>query len=77
MLKPSSDVLTDRSKTVLSCGSVLFLCLTFVFVLCSLLITWRERADLLALLCVRFSCVVSLSHIWCLGSGVVLDCIDS
>ena len=37
-----------------------------------LVITCWERADLLALLCVIFSC-----PIWCPGSGVVLDCINS
>ena len=43
---------------------------------CSLLITCWEWADILALLRDVF---LWLSHfpIWCLGSGVVLDCIDS
>ena len=40
------------------------------------------RANLLVLLCVMFSCVfvtLCLCHfpIWCPGSGVLLDCIDS
>ena len=43
---------------------------------CNLVITCWKMADLLALLCVMLSCVLSLS-IWCLGSKVVLDCIDS
>ena len=29
---------------------------------CSLVVTWWERPDLLALLCAAFSCVWSLSH---------------
>ena len=43
---------------------------------CSLEITCWESADLLALLFVMFSCVLSLSHM-VFASGVVLDCIDS
>ena len=43
---------------------------------CSLVITCREKADLLDILCVIFPCVLSFS-IWCLWSGVVLNCIDS
>ena len=53
--------------------------LWFVFVLsvyCSLVVTSWERADLLALLYVMFDCVLSLS-MWCPGSDVVLDYIDS
>ena len=37
-----------------------------------------EISDLLALLCVMFSCIFcQFSILWFLGSGVVLDCIDS
>ena len=36
---------------------VFHVCHTFLFVLCSLMVTCWERADLLALLCVMFSCV--------------------
>ena len=40
----------------------------------SLVVTCWERASLLALLYVMFSCHFPM---WCLGLGVVLDCIDS
>ena len=49
-------------------------CRTVLSVPCSLVVTCWERADLLALLCVMFSCVCHFL-IWCPGSGVVLDCI--
>ena len=49
----------------LSCTSV---CLCLV-------VTCRERADLLALVCDGLIVTLSLSH-WFPGSGVVLDCID-
>ena len=42
----------------------------------SLVVTCWEGADLLALLCVMFSCVLPLSH-FVSGSGVALDCNDS
>ena len=51
------------------CGSfLLFICYVGLFyavlsVPCSLVITCWERADLLALLCVEFSCVLSLFQI--------------
>ena len=38
------------------------LCYDVLSVSCSLTITWLERADLLALWYVRFSCVLSPSH---------------
>ena len=38
------------------------LCYAVMSVLCCPMVTCWERADLLALLCVLFSCVVSLSH---------------
>ena len=43
----------------------------------SLVVTYLERAYLLALLCVVFCCVLSLSCVRCPGAGVVLDYIDS
>ena len=58
----------------------LFLLFVFVFAIlpclvsCSLVVTCWERADLLALLFVMFSCHF---HMRRPGSGVVLDCIDS
>ena len=49
-------------------------CHTVSSVPCSVVITCWERADLLTLLYVMFSCVLSLSH---MVSWVVFDCIDS
>ena len=40
---------------------------TVLSVPCSLMITSWKRADLLALLCVMFPCVLSLFHMVCLG----------
>ena len=63
------------------CGSFLLLmfcvCHAYLSFHCSLVVTCWERADLLTGLYVKFSCVLSLFHFWCSGSGVVLDCIDS
>ena len=55
-----------------------YLCFVSVIhsVLCSLVVTWGERAGLLALMCVMFSSVFCHFPMWCPGSGVVLDCID-
>ena len=39
-----------------------FVCHTVLSVLCNLVVTYWERADLLALLYMMFSCVLSLSH---------------
>ena len=39
-----------------------FVCHTVLSVLCNLVVNCREMADLLALLHVMFSCVLSLSH---------------
>ena len=44
---------------------------------CSLVVTCWERADLLAVLYVMFSCVFCHFPTWCPGSGVVFDCINS
>ena len=40
-----------------------YLCYAVLPVPCSLVITCWERTDLLVLLCVVFSCVLSFSHI--------------
>ena len=72
--KPSSEYFTDRSKAVLLlwCGSFLVVmlhvgvCCTVVSVPCSLVVTCWERADLLAVVCVVFSCVLSLSQMFLL-----------
>ena len=55
-------------------------CLVFAMSLCAsvylcFVVTCWERADLLALVC-GVTVSLSLSH-WYLGSGAVLDCIDS
>ena len=47
-------------------------CLVFLSVHCNLVVTCWERTDLLALLYAMFYCVM-----WCPGSGVVLNCIES
>ena len=44
---------------------------------CRLVVTWWERAILLALLYMMCSCGLCHFHMWCPGSGIVLDCIDS
>ena len=83
IFKPSIDFFTDRSKAVLLLWilfviyvSRLSLLYCQLFVPCSLVVTCWERADLLALLCDVSLCFCHFP-IWCLGSGVVLDYIDS
>ena len=49
---------------------VFCVCHVFLSFHCSLVVTCWERADLLARLYLKFSCVLSLSH-------VVFDCVDS
>ena len=76
-----SSILFDPSKKVLPLCifiyvSRLSLFLTVMSVPCSLVITNLERADLLALICVIFFCFYHLT-VWCLRSGVVVDCIHS
>ena len=58
--KSSSNVLTERSKAVLL--FLICLCHIVLSMSCSLVVTHWERADVLALQCVTFSCVLSLSH---------------
>ena len=73
---PVKVFFTDRSKVVLLLWTILLfifrVCLVFLSVHCNLVVTCWERTDLLALLFVMFYRVM-----WCPGSGVVLDCIDS
>ena len=79
MFEPLVIVLLSVPRQCFFCGSFLLfmlhvcLCYAVLSVACSLMITCLERVDLSALLCVVFC------HfpIWCPGSGVVLDCIDS
>ena len=52
-------------------------CHAVLSVHCSLVVTCWEKAHLLALLYVMFSCGFLALSKWCPGSGVVLDCIDS
>ena len=60
-------IFTDRSKEVLLLwifclvGFDICLCYSGFSVPCSLVVTCREMADLFALLCVVFACVLSLS----------------
>ena len=62
IFKPSS-IFTDHFKTVLLLWAILIfvfhvcICYAVLSVPCSLVITCCERDDLLALLCVIFSCV--------------------
>ena len=53
-----------------------YLCFMYVMLYCLFLVCW-ERADLLALLCVMFTCVFVTFLYGVLCSGVVFDCIDS
>ena len=55
----------------------LFVLPSVMSVYCSLVVTCWERADLLILSNVTFSCFFCHFPIWCPGSGVVLDCIVS
>ena len=63
VFKPSSNFITHCSKWMLLFGYFLlfmfhvYLCYAVLSVPCSIVITCWERADLLALLCVMFSCV--------------------
>ena len=58
---------------------VFYACHAALSVPCSLVVTCWEKAYLLALLYVMFSCFLVFCHfpICCPGSGVVFDCIDS
>ena len=55
---------------------LLMSCVFYAFssVLCCLVVTCWERADLLALVC---DVCLFITPMWYPGSGVVLDCIDS
>ena len=65
------------SGSMLFCGSfLLFIFRVFLSVHCSFVVTCWERADLLALLNVMFI-VFCPFPMWCPGSGVVHDYIDS
>ena len=61
------------------CVFMFLACLSYVAssAPCSLVITCWEQADLLALLCVVFSCGFVTFPISCPGSGVGLECIYS
>ena len=62
----TSNFRTDRSKVVLLLKILFVVCIclyhTVMSVYCSLEVTCWERADLLALLFVMLSCVLSFSH---------------
>ena len=61
MFKLSGKYFTDRTRRYFFCGSLLLflfrVCHAVLSVPCSLVATCWETADLLALLCVMFSCV--------------------
>ena len=67
MFKPSSNFLTDHSKAVLRLLVLLLIvvcvCHTVLSVPCSLVVSCSERAGLLALVCVMYLEILSLSHI--------------
>ena len=67
---------TDRSNAVLLLWSIFVICVSclscFLSVHCCLVNTFRERADLLALLYVTFLFCICYFPMWCPGSGVVL-----
>ena len=68
-LKILQDILLTVPRRCFFCGSVLLftfhVCLYYAVlsIPCSRVITCWERADLLTLLCVMFSCVLYFSHI--------------
>ena len=66
----------DLSKAVLHLWIIYVVRHAFLSFHCSLVVTCWKWANLLALLYVMFSCVLSLSHVVSF-LGVVLDCIDS
>ena len=74
-----SSIFTDSSKVVLLLWIYFVICVclchTVMSVSCNLVVTCRESADLLALLCVIFL-VFCHFHISCPVSSVVLDCIE-
>ena len=68
---PSSNFLTGHSKVVLL--SWIFFFHIVLSLSCNLVVTCWERADLLAVMYVTVSCVLSLSHtVYCVrcGTGV-------
>ena len=68
----------EASMRCFFCGSFLLFVFIVMSVSCSLVVICWERADLLARLYLMFSFVVFCHFpIWCPGSGVVLNCIDS
>ena len=78
MFKPSS-IFADRSFQggTSFVDPVFDLCFMFDFVMLScLFLAALWSPDLLDLLCVVLFVFSSLP-IWCLGSGVILDCLDS
>ena len=61
-----SSIFSDRSKAVLLLWILFVICVSCLSVIqsvhCSFVVTCWERADLLALFYLMFSCVLSLSH---------------
>ena len=80
MLKPSSNFLTDHFKAVPLLW-IIFIFLFHVYLLCRLVYSlwpygWGCGDDILALLCLMFSCFLSFP-MCCPGLDMILDCIDS
>ena len=79
-LSPPIFFLLTVPRRSFFCGPFVNLCLVFGMLFASvhycLVVTWKERADLLALVC-DFYCDFFYFPIWYPGTDVVLDCIDS
>ena len=80
--KPCSKIfLLTVPRRYFFCGSlVLFMacvCHTFAAAHCCLVVSWREKANILALSCLWCLLWFCYFRIWHPGTGVVLDIIDS
>ena len=77
MITPSSSLLTDHSTAVILLWILFVICVslyhTVLSVSCSLVVTCWERADLLALFSVMFSCVFVTFPYGVLGQVWYLD----
>ena len=86
IFKPSRNFLSDRCKVVILLWILFVICVSYHTVLsvpCSHVVTCWERADLLALLYVMFSCVFVtfpygvLGQVWCLIVWIPVLCLLS
>ena len=81
MFKPSSNqFLMTAARRYFFCGPFLLfvfhVCYVVLSVHCGLVVTCWERAEIMTLLFVMFSCVMSLFHMMSCA-GMVFDYIDS